>query len=534
MNVHVYPFLPSFRLGLVVVAAVSLCYGLIRVAYNLFFHPLSHFPGPRGAACTRLWLAYMELVKRVSLSDLRAELHRKYGDVVRISPNELHFSHPAAYNEIYNAQNKWDKDHDFYRAFDVGEAFFAQTNYLKSKHSRALVSNFFSRQSISELQHLIRSLVRGFHFPRRMRHLMSHSLSSWTNSAIASRLKTGKGSPATCISAFSVSVPTRSPISVSPASFNQLSFPDFRGDIVLGIDIAMDTVTLRKFSDVFIWLLRSFPHSILARISPALKGLLTFRRALKNQIEAILRSPQAMDDAPHRIIYRELLNPEAIKGHPVPTAQQLLNEAEVLFSAGSHTVGTVLMTGVYHLLHNPETKQRLVDEVRSTWPVLDSPPSYEELEKLPFLASALLTAVIKEMLRIAPAVPAGLPRVVPPSGAVIAGVRIPGGTVVSQSPLFLHFSEQIFPRPHQFLPDRWLQPGSKALDNCLVAFSKGPRSCLGINLGYCELYLTLAYLFRRFEVRADLAKPADLKWSEHFLPLFEGQHLHAYCDPLDE
>ena len=27
---------------------------------------------------------------------------------------------------------------------------------------------------------------------------------------------------------------------------------------------------------------------------------------------------------------------------------------------------------------------------------------------------------------------------------------------------------------------------------------------------------------------------ADLRWSEHFLPVFEGQHLHAYCDPLSE
>ncbi|KAH9062299.1 putative cytochrome P450 [Lactarius vividus] len=509
MNVHVYPFLPSFRLGLVVAGAVSLCYCLLRLTYNLFFHPLSHFPGPRGAACTRLWLAYMELVKRVSLSDLRAELHRKYGDVVRISPNELHFAHPAAYNEIYNAQNKWDKDHKFYRAFDVGEAFFAQSNYLKSKHSRGLVSNFFSRKSISELQHLIRGLLDQF----------CDRLKAQNSEGKSSDLYLG-------FQCFSADTITNFCFA---ASFDQLSFPEFRGDIVLGIDIAMDTVTLRKFSDVFIWLLRSFPHSLLARISPALKGLLTFRRALKNQIEAILRSPQTMDDAPHRIIYRELLNPEAIKGHPVPTAQQLLNEAEVLFSAGSHTVGTVLMTGVYHLLHNPETKQRLVDEIRSAWPVLDNPPSYEALEKLPFLAT-----VIKEMLRIAPAVPAGLPRVVPPSGAVIAGVRIPGGTVVSQSPLFLHFSEKIFPQPHQFLPERWLQPGSNALDNCLVAFSKGPRSCLGINLGYCELYLALAYLFRRFDIRADLEKPADLKWSEHFLPLFEGQHLHAYCDPLDK
>ena len=53
-------------------------------------------------------------------------------------------------------------------------------------------------------------------------------------------------------------------------------------------------------------------------------------------------------------------------------------------------------------------------------------------------------------------------------------------TIVSQSPLFVSFSEEIFTRPHEFVPDRWLQPESKALENCLVVFSKGPRSCIGI------------------------------------------------------
>ena len=94
--------------------------------------------------------------------------------------------------------------------------------------------------------------------------------------------------------------------------------------------------------------------------------------------------------------------------------------------------------------------------------------------------------------------PAGLPRVVPPSGAVISGVHVPGGVgvscpsvlchsylmslqaVVSQSAIFVSLSEEIFARPHDFLPDRWLQPESKALESWLVSFSKGPRRCLGI------------------------------------------------------
>ena len=86
-------------------------------------------------------------------------------------------------------------------------------------------------------------------------------------------------------------------------------------------------------------------------------------------------------------MYSELLDPEANKGHPLPTASHLRHEALALYAAGSHPVAVTLMTGVYHLLHNLEAKQRLVDEVHTAWPVLDDEaPSYEDLEKLPFLA----------------------------------------------------------------------------------------------------------------------------------------------------
>ena len=69
----------SFHQGIVITAEALLSYGLLRIVYNLLFHPLARFPGPRGAACTRWWLAYIEIGRRVSLSDLRVELHHKYG-----------------------------------------------------------------------------------------------------------------------------------------------------------------------------------------------------------------------------------------------------------------------------------------------------------------------------------------------------------------------------------------------------------------------------------------------------------------------
>lgn len=44
---------------------------------------------------------------------------------------------------------------------------------------------------------------------------------------------------------------------------------------------------------------------------------------------------------------------------------------------------------------------------------------------------------------------------------------------------FVHRNRTIFPDPDDFVPDRWLGPTGKDLDRWLVAFSKGPRSCLG-------------------------------------------------------
>jgi len=157
--------------------------------------------------------------------------------------------------------------------------------------------------------------------------------------------------------------------------------------------------------------------------------------------------------------------------------------------------------------------------------VLEEIPRYEVLEKLPYLA-----AVTKEGLRMFPGV-IGHPRVVPRQGAVISGAFIPGGTVVGQSFCYVHRSPLMYERPEVFLPERWLGPEAKACESALSAFSKGPRSCFGVNLAYAEIHMGIANVFRRFELRLDEARPASLAIKEHFVPLFIGEHLHAYCKP---
>ena len=51
---------------------------------------------------------------------------------------------------------------------------------------------------------------------------------------------------------------------------------------------------------------------------------------------------------------------------------------------------------------------------------------------------------------------------------------------MGMSNLFVHLNADVFPAPRQFRPERWLAPGAESLDAWLVAFARGPRSCLGI------------------------------------------------------
>lgn len=52
---------------------------------------------------------------------------------------------------------------------------------------------------------------------------------------------------------------------------------------------------------------------------------------------------------------------------------------------------------------------------------------------------------------------------------------------------YVHYNEDIYPEPHKFDPERWLQPNSKALEKWLVPFSLGPRQCLGMK--YVSIFL---------------------------------------------
>jgi len=393
-----------------------------------------------------------------------------------------------------------------YGAFDMDQSSACFIKYEDAKPRRDVLSPMFSRSSILKMQNLIQERV----------NVLCDALTEQHATGKSSNLYLGFRCFATDVLM----------LFCYNKSLEATRARDFEAEIVVGLESMLPILSLCKYSSFLVRLLHYFPAWLAKKSgSPVLSALFRLRELLAAQVDSILRDPTQLTLTPHQIIYHALLSPEANKGRPLPSRQSLLDEAFILLGAGADSTGVVLTVIAYYVLQNPQVRQRLEAELREAWPVLEEIPRYEVLEKLPYLA-----AVTKEGLRMFPGV-IGHPRVVPRQGAVISGAFIPGGTVVGQSFCYVHRSPLMYERPEVFLPERWLGPEAKACESALSAFSKGPRSCFGVNLAYAEIHMGIANVFRRFELRLDEARPASLAIKEHFVPLFIGEHLHAYCKP---
>jgi cytochrome P450 len=293
------------------------------------------------------------------------------------------------------------------------------------------------------------------------------------------------------------------------------------------MEATLPTFILFKHFSLFRKTILSLPPWLAIRASPETAGLTQLNVILEKQVKEVTTNPESLKDQPHPIIYHRLLDPEAQKGHPIPNATSLYEEAQALMFGGGETVVNTLMVGVFHILSQSSLHERLRREVLEVWPRLDSPPMFETLETLP-----LLTGAIKEALRMSPGVCSPCLRKVPATGATICNLSIPGGTIVGMSGVFVHNSSKIFTSPESLDADRWLANDAKSLDQWLVAFSNGPRSCLGISLAWCEMYIAFATMLRRFDMRIDGTTLEDLVWRDCFIPHFYGRHLQAWCQPV--
>lgn len=96
-------------------ATALLFFVICRALYYIFLHPLRKVPGPRLAKITELWRTN-RYFRGYWHRDI-LELHRQYGPVVRISPNEVSIVSPELAKTIYSYSGGTQKARQEMRTF---------------------------------------------------------------------------------------------------------------------------------------------------------------------------------------------------------------------------------------------------------------------------------------------------------------------------------------------------------------------------------------------------------------------------------
>lgn len=207
-------------------------------------------------------------------------------------------------------------------------------------------------------------------------------------------------------------------------------------------------------------------------------------------------------------------------GLPAYPSNSLFQEAWSLIVAGSDTTTTTVSATVFYLARNLRAYNRLAQEIRTTFQTVD------EICGGPKLWSCrYLRACIDEAMRMSPPVPAELAREVLPGGFDMEGTFMPEGTQLSTGIYSLHYNESVFLDPFVYRPERWIvdeESGVSATDvaraeSAFSPFSMGPRACVGKNLAYLELSITMARIFYLLDFKVQEgstlgAGSPDLMW----------------------
>ena len=187
-------------------------------------------------------------------------------------------------------------------------------------------------------------------------------------------------------------------------------------------------------------------------------------------------------------------------GQPL-TDTELRDELMTLLVAGHETTATTLCWAFDLVLAKPRVLERLLSEL-DTVTVEDGAPSPAELAKLPYL-----DAVMKETLRMRPVIPA-VGRVLK-APMDLGGQRVPAGTLVVPSTYLVHHREDIYPEPHAFRPERFLE--KKVDPYTFFPFGGGVRRCLGMAFAMYEMKIVLGTILSRLSLAKVQAEPTAVR-----------------------
>jgi cytochrome P450 len=370
-----------------------------RGIYRVYFHPLSKFPGPRYSAFTRL--PHLLAITKGVLPSYVARLHEEYGDVVRISPDELSFIDPSAWKDIYGHGSK------------EGKGSAPPKNWVRYGKTVNGASSLIVTQGNAE-----HARARKIFTPAFSDRALTQQAPLFTKYAdqLVSLLKEG----------------AKQGVKFDMVRMYNFTTFDVMGDLTFGEPLHMlDSGEYDPWVRIiFENIKRGVQLSVIYSYYPLVADV--FRAALHKTVAA--KQYEHFNHSATRVTKRlekgrasegvdlwDLILQQEEKGKAGITRDEMDVNAGLFMVAGTETTATLLSGLTYLLLKHPQSMEKLAGEVRGAFTSSDD-ISMEAIAGLPYL-----NACIKEGLRKYPPVPVGLPHLTPREGSTICGHYVPPG-----------------------------------------------------------------------------------------------------------
>jgi cytochrome P450 len=465
------------------ITALSLSVLIYRIGP---WHPLYNVPGPFLGRISKLWLGRIARQGKQHL--YYQSLHARYGDFVRVGPNEVSIRLAAAVAPVLGASGlprgpMWDG-----RAIPSAKSEDRSLLTLRDSaihaERRKLWNKGFSTSALKDYEEIV--VNRG----KQLVAIFEESAK--------------KGEP------------------VDMARFTGFFTFDFMGDMAFGGGFELmrdkgDTQGVWTIIEGGLKMGITLQHVPWA--TTLLRPIFNYRR--NNPIGGFVTkwaNKRRTEGSLSRDLWHHLY--EVDNSIATLPFRRVISESALAIIAGSDTTSTVLSNIWFFMCQGPEYMKRLQAEIDETFPDFEEPLNSLKLSQMP-----LLNAIINESMRLQPATPSGTQRAILPGtrGKAIGPRILPEDTQVLIPTYTLHRDPRYFsPLSDSFWPERWLPLSSRQYPTSLfgpspsptqieadfildttayIPFSFGPTACVGKNLALQEMRIIVALVAQKFEMR---------------------------------
>lgn len=284
---------------------------------------------------------------------------------------------------------------------------------------------------------------------------------------------------------------------------------------------APEEAKMARLANSFDTIYRSLPFeavNLTGKPIHELPNILPFQRKLKaahadvdSYVEELVRQQKALPDSKRTMFAQMILNERDEAGNPI-SHEAIKNQIKTFIFAGHETTSSLLGWTFYSLEKNPETKQKLLQEIEKLG---GKTPTLGDMKSanLPYLDQ-----VLTESLRLHPPIYVlSREAVKDVSISTQKGVvRLSKGDHLMMCPYLSQRNEANWGRartgypadvfaPDRFDPTNLKAHGTDPSDMKITSFGSGPRVCIGQYLAIAESKLVLVRYLQSFKM--SLANP---------------------------